>query len=794
MRIWLFLISVLTFTLTATAQTPSGSLNGKITDANGQPLEHVVIQVAPSGQIVTTETDGTFRVANLAPGNYTLSFNLLGFKAQQKEVVLQAGETKTITATLEEGAGTELGEVVITGKGESTILKESGFAVQSIEVERFKNFSADVNQILNNVSGVRIRQTGGLGSDFSFSLNGLSDARVRFFMDDIPLDYLGEAFKLNSLPINFANRIDVFKGVVPIDLGADALGGAVNIVTAKKNVSFADVSYSVGSFNTHRFALNTQYRNKKTGLTIRPKAFYNFSNNNYTMYNMEVYDFENSTYSNYDTKRFHDNYMSASAMVEAGFTFVEWADEFMIGYTASKVEDDIQTDFFGNPIGEAVSEETNNTLTFKFNDAELFANKRLSLKLFAVLNTTNSIDIDTATNRYNWLGKLTRPRLDYAGEIANPKSHFVYEQEMFTYRAYLKYALSENHALSTNYISYGVKRQGENRLGVPEEQPFHYPNQIKKDVLGLAYEGDIIKDKLNVSAAAKYYHFNIDTKNARIERDYSVVIEDQKIDQQKVGFYLVGRYFITPQLFIKTSFERGYRLPEPIEIFGDGMAKYANPFLRPESSNNLNIGANFTRSRNNGMNGFTLQGNVFYRDVTDYMFVKPFRGGSRVENTLSVLVFGVELDAEYKWHDRLRISANVTQQNVLNNEKYNHAGNPVAYYRDQLPNTPYFFSNLAASYDILQRKDLIGLAAYYSINYVHEFYLGYKSVATAGDKNIIPSQLINNVGVTLTSLNKRYSLNLECNNVFNALAFDNYRIQKPGRSVNVKLRFNITKH
>jgi outer membrane receptor protein involved in Fe transport len=411
------------------------------------------------------------------------------------------------------------------------------------------------------------------------------------------------------------------------------------------------------------------------------------------------------------------------------------------------------------------------------------------MKFFGVFSTINSVDTDTSSNRYNWLGDVMRVAEDNTGEIMNQKTIFEYDQTTVTYRANIKYRLYENHNLSANYIGYQVKRQGENRLGVPEEEPFRSPNTLMKNVLGVSYDADLINNKLNISMAAKYYHFNISTKNAKQERDFTIVIEDEQINQNLMGYYLGARYFITSDLYVKSSYEKGYRLPEPDEIFGDGLNRYANPLLSPETSDNFNLGINFNRQIRKQK--VVSQANFFLRDVADYMQPVRFRRGSRVENILNVLVYGFELDLQYEWDSRLLITANLTQQNVLNNEKYDDAGNIKRIYRDQLPNTPYFFWNLGANYDVRRQNDGFGLAVYYSLNYVHEFFLGYESVATGGEKNTIPTQILNNVGATITSHNKKYSVSIECANVFNALAFDNFNIQKPGRALYAKLRCNI---
>lgn len=41
-----------------------------------------------------------------------------------------------------------------------------------------------------------------------------------------------------------AERVEVYKGVLPVNLGADALGGAVNIVS-RRDANYLDATYSL---------------------------------------------------------------------------------------------------------------------------------------------------------------------------------------------------------------------------------------------------------------------------------------------------------------------------------------------------------------------------------------------------------------------------------------------------------------------------------------------------------------------------------------------------------------------
>ena len=113
------------------------------------------------------------------------------------------------------------------------------------------------------------------------SVDGFSGKHVKVFIDGIPQEGAGAGFNLNNLPVNFAERIEVYRGVVPVGFGTDALGGVINIVTGKQSRKwFVDASYSYGSFNTHKSYLNAG-QSFKNGLSYEISAFQNYSDNNY---------------------------------------------------------------------------------------------------------------------------------------------------------------------------------------------------------------------------------------------------------------------------------------------------------------------------------------------------------------------------------------------------------------------------------------------------------------------------------------------------------------------------------
>jgi len=228
-------------------------VNGKVSDNYGAIIgADVYLKNTSYG--TQTNQNGFYEI-EVPEGNHTLKVSYTGFKTIEVTINTKANQTLTKNFTIEPETNS-LSNVEVFAKSEADIIKEKSFEVEVVETKALKNSTIDVNSVLEKISGVNIRQTGGLGSSFNFSLNGLSGRKVKFFIDGISLDSYGSSLNLNNFPASLIERIEVYKGVIPIYLGSDTLGGAINIVTSQSDKDIFDISYSYGSFNTNLFALN----------------------------------------------------------------------------------------------------------------------------------------------------------------------------------------------------------------------------------------------------------------------------------------------------------------------------------------------------------------------------------------------------------------------------------------------------------------------------------------------------------------------------------------------------------
>ncbi|MEM6831027.1 MAG: TonB-dependent receptor, partial [Bacteroidota bacterium] len=209
-----------------------GNLKGRITDEKGTPIPFATIALQGTNKGVISDEDGKFQIKQISAGTRQFSVSSMGF--QKKEVVVDILPDQIVSTKIEMRVSTgELEEVVVFGKSQEQLKMEEPIKVEVINTKKLQTKSLSLPQVINQSPGVKIRQSGGVGSSTIINVNGLQGNAIRFFRDGIPLDYLGRAFDLNLIPVDQLDNIEIYKGVLPAELGADALGGALNLTSRK---------------------------------------------------------------------------------------------------------------------------------------------------------------------------------------------------------------------------------------------------------------------------------------------------------------------------------------------------------------------------------------------------------------------------------------------------------------------------------------------------------------------------------------------------------------------------------
>jgi len=784
------LLLLIIFTFTATAQTQTGTISGKVLGKDNLPVENATVSLKGYSPKTVTSNSGEFQLAAPA-GEYELIISRVGYGKYIVKVKITAGTNSRITPVMLSGSN-DMKEVNIAGKSNVKAAKDQAFNVNVIDTKLLYNSSADINQVLTRTSGVRVREDGGVGSNFTFSLNGFTGRQVKFFLDGIPMDNFGSSLTLNNFPANMAERIEVYKGVMPINLGSDALGGAVNIIT-RSNPNFLDVSYGYGSFNTHKASVNGAYTNAKTGFTVRTNAFYNYSDNDYTVRVQPIVDNQKLPFQ--DVKRFHDGYQSATIQFEAGVTGKKYADRLLIGLIASGNDKDVQTGVTMEQVYGARTTRSNSLIpTLKYKKTDLLV-RGLDLSLYSAYNMTQNRFIDTTRLKYNWLQQTTTSASTLAEQT---RTQLKNKDNEGLITANLAYKINEHQAVSYNYVFTDFRRKSSD-VEDPENITFKLPQSLTKQNMGLAWQTNYAG--FTATVFSKLYLLKVRSFE-NISRNNVADYQPTATDRTNLGYGAAAAYYILPALQAKGSYEHTYRLPEASELLGDGLYTRRNSALIPESSDNYNLGGLYTFPLS-GDSRLGIEANFIYRNAQNFIRLDQSQAqpvDRQFKNVGHVTTTGGEAEIKYSWKDKIFATVNATYQNITDQTETISITNltgtttsPNLNYGYRIPNMPYLFGNADIGTVFHQLgADANALSVNYSLNYVEKYNLTPYQLGL-NNEDLIPRQLAHNLMATYTIANGKYNISAECRNLADNRLFDNYMLQKPGRSFFVKLRYFISK-
>ena len=280
-------------------------IKGRVTDSTtNEALSYAAVEIRSfeddvyiGGSSTNEKGEFEFHLKGRYP-KIRITVSFLGYKTIQK-VYAPATEYSYLKFEMQEDSQT-LNEVVVKGLSPAEKVQRLAYNVSLVETAKLKSTTMDLSNVIDKISGVKIRSTGGVGSEANVTLNGFSGRHVKIFIDGVPMDGMSSAFGLNNIPVGLAKRVEVYKGVVPIELGGDALGGAINIVTDNSRCTRVNASYSFGSFNTHKTNVYAEHTTKK-GFYVSLNAYQNYSDNDYKV-NIDSYTKFNEDGSNQEVK------------------------------------------------------------------------------------------------------------------------------------------------------------------------------------------------------------------------------------------------------------------------------------------------------------------------------------------------------------------------------------------------------------------------------------------------------------------------------------------------------------
>lgn len=503
-----------------------------------------------------------------------------------------------------------LDEVVITANKMPQKQSSTGKVIQVINRSTLEqNAGRTLAQVLNEQAGLFLAGAqNALGTVPALYMRGAGSANTLILIDGMPVtDASGISieFDINHFSIEQIERVEILKGAQSVLYGSDAVAGVINIITRKasdKKIStYGQVGY--GSFNTYKGDLGVSGQAGK--FTYRAQ---------YSLLSSDGFSAAHDSTKNAgfdkDGFRQHVANLSLGAQIQKNW----------------KLESYYQFSDYKADIDDAAFQDDKNNQIY---------NRQQVIGIKSILQLPKGQFV--VHSNYNQI------RRDYRDPINNPVGENDYDPSSGFYKGNSFFAEAYvNSELSSNFSLLGGVDYRRNQADITT----NYGGFIS----GLG------KDSLEASMMSAY-------------------ISGHLHNQNKIGIELGGR-FTQHQDFgdaFTYSFNPYYKPVEQLKIFASAgsafrapsvynlASEYGNMNLKPEYSNQQEIGAQYTASTNR----LTARATYFRRNIKDIILFAPlntppygqYQNGDKQSDN------GVELELTWKPINKLLVTANYTYVN-----------------------------------------------------------------------------------------------------------------------------------
>ena len=774
----LLLLSIL-FPLHLYAQTNTVEL--KVVDAdNGNGIEAATVQWKPIGAPsfkngALTDRRGIVQIQAKGVDSYVVLTRYVGYETA---IDTLKSSIKKHTIRLRANAR-ELDGVVVTGKSKVQFMRESPEAITVINGKDLQGRSVSLETILDKTIGLKVGQTGGLGSSSRIIVHGLEGNRIQILWDGIPMSISDGTFSLDEIPIDIIERIEVYKSIIPARFGCDGLGGAVNIVTKEFSTDYLDASYELGSYQTHKGSVFSRKNFPKSGILLGAGGYYTSAKNDYSF---RVPERENLL-----VKRDHDRFRSYMLKGKVAFTKL-WFDEISTEFGYYNRFNEIQGVL--KNIQHAENKSSMLMLENKLIKSGILNNRLNFESHFSLSHTTNNF-VDTARVNHDFEGNIY-PSPNGMGETGDVPHNSNDKGLEINERINLDYKLSTNHRLNLNTLINYAQRQPNDDIA-SQHAGFiigGFPSKKTSIVSGLTWEAKLFGRKLTNMFSAKYFHLHSEIEDLT---SYEMIEAPKKKSNttSQIGWIEAMKYEPFRGFHLKVSYQRAIRLPNSQELFGDGIITFPAAGLKPEKSHNFNLGFLIDKNDVLGLSRLQFEVNGFYMQVSDMIKLMKQHMAAGYVNAEKVHIKGIETELKLDISPTVYAYGNLTYQDVRDVLDYlpgTQAPNPTKGLR--LPNIPYLFANFGAEYHSDRLFKNWYVKAFWDGKFTEEFFYFWE--LTEFQKRRIPRSFVNDIGLLLTYKNK-YSIALECHNLMNKEVWDQFRQPLAGRTFHLKFRYVFSK-
>lgn len=233
----------------ATAQmTIVGRISGTVSDSSHAAISGATVTVTQEAtgisRSVTTDTNGSYVVTNLAVGTYRVSAEQQGFGREVKSGYrLDADGRITVDFALKPGAVTQTVEVVASGETVNTVSGEIARVVDMNQVQDLALNGRNYIQLVSLVPGVALINEDQMDVTTSLaagnqSVNGTRTDQNHLTVDGgFDLDSGSNGSQINNVGVDFIQEVSIKTSNFSAEYGRHS-GSAINVVTRSGGKNF----------------------------------------------------------------------------------------------------------------------------------------------------------------------------------------------------------------------------------------------------------------------------------------------------------------------------------------------------------------------------------------------------------------------------------------------------------------------------------------------------------------------------------------------------------------------------
>ena len=506
-----------------------------------------------------------------------------------------------------------------------------------VNLSPYKNEFIQLGDILTEQSGIDVQSLSGVGQYSTPMIRGAEGQQVLVFENGVSVNDLnGSGADIGSISLNNIETINIYRGFVPMELSATAIGGAIDILSNTQKNKDGYARFHHGSYGVNQLSFNQNFLNNEFSGNVQFEQ--SSADNDFIYEEQQPISFPSTP----RNEQRHNN-STASNNIGASFRYDIDTHQFFSIKTNHK---DNKRDIAGK-----INSPNNETNITTKEDRLISSYKNNGF--------TGTYSYKSGTEIYD----------DRKGKIGLGEQHNQYDSVFHKINAtYTK----KIHSLKTT-INQQAQQEIVNSyyLNIPESSTDNCTDIEKCD-------NEFKRTQLNTGLRIQSELTSKINSNIQIVKSW---IEDKSINSNNnsnhLSIFSGLSYAPNQQLTASINLSKQIRIPNTNEMFGDRGTTLGNPDLKPEKSLSAEVGF----EKYNQHSHFSFY--IFHREVNDNISPEQDnRGVIKYSNIAQTRFQGSEFSFDVSFNPYLSYMGNITYKkgiitdnnlgSTINNEVSGH--------------------------------------------------------------------------------------------------------------------------